>query len=197
MKWNYKLGFFLIFSFSQFVQARSMCLQFYTPMIITPSMKALFDTPQARQRRADYVAARQVEERAKQLKADAIANAKPRIPINESTPLSQSIRLLGESDPKLEQILFQGATKSIMDGDIREAFFLHDLADMNLRGPQILVAFEVFAKGDMRTFKEAVANHNPQMIQLVNSSMAEDYGYIATLSLTKPNWYKNMYGYRE
>jgi hypothetical protein len=55
-------------------------------------------------------------------------------------------------------------------------YTLLTLNDMNMRGPQIVVAYKDFCKEDLAKFKEVIDNRSQEVVDVVNSIM----GHYAT-----------------
>lgn len=49
-----------------------------------------------------------------------------------------------------------------------------NLDDMDMRGPQIWIAYKDHCKGDIEAFRKAVRDRDPEMVKTVNESRGND-----------------------
>jgi hypothetical protein len=54
-----------------------------------------------------------------------------------------------------------------------------NLEKMNIRGKQIQVIYEDYAKGDFNTFIAGIRNRDPKMVEIVNQAMGKDFPHQA------------------
>jgi hypothetical protein len=83
---------------------------------------------------------------------------------------------LSEGNPGAARVLSDLA--ATIDRD-RFAKTLLTLDDMNIRGTQIWVGFNDFAKGDIKAFYAAVFSRNKDMIKVINATCTYNDGPIA------------------
>lgn len=113
------------------------------------------------------------DRRAEKLESEAIAAEailgieRPRKPFILDTPIPTIIAKLSESNPNVRKLLSELLSAS----DSRNAFVLGHLDSMNMRGLQVWIAFNDFAKGDKNTFLNALRSQSTTMIEFVNRAM--------------------------
>lgn len=82
----------------------------------------------------------------------------------------------------------------LREGDVGEAMHAILLMDdMNIRGPQIWVAFKYACKGNIEELKERLKKRDPTLIEYINTELGEDYPWVATTigaSFKRSNFYK-------
>ena len=86
-----------------------------------------------------------------------------RKPVDLSMTLLDTIVLLSEGNP--------GALRVLADLAREDHGFMRvlDVDDMNMRGPQIWVAFKDHCKQDMKTFSKALQDRDASMVATVNA----------------------------
>lgn len=94
--------------------------------------------------------------------------------IDMDTPIMKAMIMLAEGNPGAVTVLGQMLSLQEPSG---VALMLH-LEDMNMRGPQIWVAYKDWAEGNMERLAGAIIERNQEMIDKVNEQCyLPDHGY--------------------
>jgi hypothetical protein len=87
--------------------------------------------------------------------------------------MQELIEVMGEGNPGALTVLINMLGGPTMDG----AFDILRLDDMNIRGPQIWVAFKDYCGQDWAVFTKAVKERDPLMVATINREMFRDPNY--------------------
>ncbi len=79
------------------------------------------------------------------------------------------LRTLSEGNPGALSVLIE-----VLNGDLEGLSDIHILDDMNIRGPQIWVAYKDVCKQDISNFREKIRNRDMDMVHQVNQEMLMD-----------------------
>lgn len=99
---------------------------------------------------------------------------KQREAVDTSKGVQELIVLMSEGNPGALRVLMELVSTGPMGDGVKAIL---DLDDMNLRGPQIWVAYKDHCQGSLEAFADAIKARDPELVRTVNAEMQRDESF--------------------